>query len=614
MASDYDLPYEFVKTDTVEDYYKAREKGDADIVLDFSESNDSAEIFGYRLTSNYAESNYSMLTANNFTGTAKSTAIINGSTAFSEIAKNYNPRIKITYYDTFNDCIDAVESGDVDCTFLYSVTAQMYILEDNDNRIKARQMNDVTFQFRIAVNSSTNMLLYGMLNKATHNLTDSYVEEVFNSYLLKAKQSYTLWDLIVANPIVSVATLLIILIILLAFIVNLKKNAVRLKESDAAKTKFLSQMSHDIRTPLNGIIGMTQIAQKNVNDPVCTADALSKIRRSSDHLLTLINDILDLNRIESGHVVIAHEPTDIRIAVNQCIEVLKSSVINRDLKVIIEVSEIEYPYVLMDALHVRQILINLISNAVKFTPDGGTITFSMEAHPDEECKTLICSFVVADTGIGMSEEFKEHIFEAFVQADNFNERVQHNGSGLGMAIVKQYVDMLHGTIEIDSILYKGTKLTVTLPFEIDESAALTDKASAYKETIKKDFTGVCILLAEDNEINVEIDKSILEEHSIKVEVAEDGQVALDKFKNSACDEFQCILMDIMMPNMNGYEATEAIRKLDRPDAKNIPIIAMTANAFAEDKKKAMDCGMNAHIAKPVDPNVLIETIAGFINK
>jgi len=614
IASDYGLPYKFAKTDTVAAYYKARQKVDADIVLDFAESSDDAEVLGYRLTSNYAESNYSLVTSDNFTGTAKTAAIINGSTAFDDIAMNYNPRIKITYYDTFDDCIDAVKSGDADCTFMYAVTAQMYILEDNNDRIKARQMNDVTFQFRLAVNSDTNMLLYGMLNKATHNLTSSYVEGVFNSYLLKAKQSYSLWDLIVSNPFVSLAVLLIILAVLLAFIVSLKRNAVKLKESDAAKTKFLSQMSHDIRTPLNGIIGMTQVAQKNVNDPVRTTDALEKISRSSDHLLTLINDILDLNRIESGKVIMAHEPTDIRIAVDQCIEVLKSSVINRDLKVVTEVSEIKYPYVFTDALHVRQILINLISNAVKFTPDGGTITFRMDAHPDDEGKTLMSRFEVADTGIGMSREFKEHIFEAFVQADDFNNRVLNKGSGLGMAIVRQYVDMLHGNIEIDSEPGRGTRLIVTLPFEIDGSASLTDAAAVDNENMKRDFTGVHILLAEDNDINVEVARAILEGSGITVEVAEDGTAALEKFKNSAPDEYQCILMDIMMPNMNGYEATEAIRKLDRADAEKIPIIAMTANAFAEDIKKAMDCGMDAHVAKPVDADMLIKTLAEFINR
>jgi CheY-like chemotaxis protein len=238
----------------------------------------------------------------------------------------------------------------------------------------------------------------------------------------------------------------------------------------------------------------------------------------------------------------------------------------------------------------------------------------MDSHPDIEATTLVSRFEVADTGIGMSEEFKDHIFEAFVQADDFNNRVLYKGSGLGMAIVKQYVDMLNGTIEIDSKLDKGTRITVTLPFEIDGSAPLTNADAAAKEFVKKDFTGTRILLAEDNDINVEIAKAIIEGIGIEVEVAEDGQVALDKFKNSAPGEYQCILMDIMMPNMNGYEATKAIRKLDRPDAQKVPVIAMTANAFADDIKNAMNAGMNAHIAKPIDADLLLETITKFIKK
>ena len=382
--------------------------------------------------------------------------------------------------------------------------------------------------------------------------------------------------------------------------------------ANKAKSDFLSRMSHDIRTPLNGIIGMTQIARENIGEPDKADDALDKISRSSDHLLTLINDILDLSRIESGKMAMAHEPVDIWVAINQCMDVLKSSAINRDLKIVTEIPQIEYPYVLTDALHLRQILINIISNAVKFTPDGGMITFKTEASTDEENKLLFCRFEIADTGKGMSEDFTKRIFEPFVQADEFGGRTEFQGSGLGMAIVKQYVDMMGGTITIRSKLGEGSTFVVDLPFDIDQKAGSVSE-NEREEIRGMDFTGVSVLLVEDNSINMEIARFMLESKGMKVDMAGDGRIALEKFQTSTPGDYDCILMDIMMPNMNGYEATMAIRALDRADAKTIPIFAMTANAFAEDVKAAMDCGMNGHIAKPIDMNMLLKTLSEFIH-
>jgi len=633
IAGNYDIPYKFIKTNSIDDYYKMRDNGEADIVLDFAGSTDEAEVLGYRLTSEFANSSYSMVTAGDFRGTAATAAIIRESDTFTDIAKNYSARIKIKYYDTFDECIQAVKKGEADCTFMYSVTAQMFMLEDNDNAIKYRQMNDTKFYFRMAVTSSADMLLYGMLNKATHNLDTTYVDQVFNSYLMDAKRSYTLWDYLVDKPALSVGIVILVLLILIMFIIVQRKNGAKLKASNdalnqsrndlenalaaandanAAKTIFLSQMSHDIRTPLNGIIGMTQIARENIGEPDKADDALDKISRSSDHLLTLINDILDLSRIESGKMAMAHEPVDIRVAINQCMDVLKSSAINRDLKIVTEIPQIEYPYVLTDALHLRQILINIISNAVKFTPDGGMITFKTEASTDEENKLLFCRFEIADTGKGMSEDFTKRIFEPFVQADEFGGRTEFQGSGLGMAIVKQYVDMMGGTITIRSKLGEGSTFVVDLPFDIDQKAGSVSE-NEREEIRGMDFTGVSVLLVEDNSINMEIARFMLESKGMKVDMAGDGRIALEKFQTSTPGDYDCILMDIMMPNMNGYEATMAIRALDRADAKTIPIFAMTANAFAEDVKAAMDCGMNGHIAKPIDMNMLLKTLSEFIH-
>jgi len=633
VAGDCGMPYEFIDVGDTEEYYKLRDGGKADIVLDFAESTDEAEVLGYRLTSPYAETNCSVITLNAFTGTPQTAAVVNGAHAFSDIAAENNSRVKITEYPDFEDCVRAVESGAVDCTYTYSITAQVYVIEDQMNRIKAAQLNDRLFQFRLAVNADADMALYGILNRAAHGQSASETNELMNAYLLDAKRDYTLWNYFTDHPAVLIAVVSVVMLMLIGFILFQKRNAEKLRASNdaleasrgalenalaeansanAAKTRFLSQMSHDIRTPLNGIIGMTDIAAKNVNDAGRVADALVKIRHSSDHLLTLINDILDLNRIESGKMTIAHAPTDIRTTINQCVEVLKSSVINRDLKITVDTERIEYPYVLTDALHVRQILINVISNAVKFTPDGGSITFRAEGRRDDADNTLRCRFEVTDTGIGMSEEFQKHIYEIFVQEDAYGARTQFNGSGLGMAIVKQFVDMLGGRIEIKSVLREGTTIVVELPFEMDKNAAEKPEEELAGER-SYDFSGVRVLLVEDNEINMEIARNMLESSGIRVDTAEDGRKAVEAFSASADGEYRCILMDVMMPNMDGYEATRAIRAMERQDAKTIPIIAMTANAFAEDVQTALDNGMNAHIAKPINVHIVMETLAKFLN-
>ena len=636
IAAEYGLPYEFIRADDIDGYNRLREQAEADIVLDFSHSTDEAEILGYRLTSPYTNSSCSVITARDFTGTPQTAALISGSSTFNNIAKKYNPRVRIINFNTFGACADAVKAGAADCAYVYSSTAQIFALQDNRDRIKTKQLSGQTIEFRLAINAKTDMLLYGLLNKATRNFSSAETENILNSYLLSARQNYTFLDYLANNPLMMMSASLLLLLVLASFILVQKKNAQKLTASNnalneshaalekaltaanaasAAKTKFLSQMSHDIRTPLNGIIGMTKIAGDNLQDPARAADALAKISRSSDHLLTLINDILDLSRIESGKMTMSSEPTDLRVMIGQCVDILNSSVSSRDLEVVAEIAPIENPFVLTDALHVRQVLINIISNAVKFTPDGGTITFRADCRPDPEGRRLLARFEVSDTGIGMSRDFQKHIYEAFTQADAYSARTQFRGSGLGMSIVRQFVDMLGGHIDIRSKLGNGTSVVVELPFEIDRDInAKETENPADSGAVQTSFAGVRILLAEDNEINMEIARVMLESLDITVDQADDGLLAVDKFKSSAIGAYQCILMDVMMPNMNGYEATRTIRALDRPDAATVPIIAMTANAFSEDVKAALDSGMNAHIAKPVDPEVLTKTLTAFLTQ
>ena len=379
------------------------------------------------------------------------------------------------------------------------------------------------------------------------------------------------------------------------------------EEASRAKTEFLSNMSHDIRTPINGIMGMTTIALKQEN-PDKTNDCLEKIETASNHLLSLINDVLDMSRIERGKTEIAHKPINLRGLLSGCGVIIKGQLNDRSLNYEEHFDGLSHPNVLGDELHLRQVFINILGNAVKFTPDGGTISVAVSETPEVN-GIVRFSFRFEDTGIGMKPEFLEKIFTPFAQEDN-SSRTNYKGTGLGMAITKQFVELMGGEIRVTSTLDKGSCFTVEIPLEIDHTAA----AARANDTTVTDISGMRILLVEDNELNMEIASELLKDEGAEVTAAEDGQIAVDTFRNSEPYHFDAVLMDIMMPNLNGYDATKAIRALDRDDAGTIPIIAMSANAFEEDVKKSLESGMNAHLAKPINVTELIKTLGTFVKK
>ncbi|MEE1028266.1 MAG: ATP-binding protein [Agathobacter sp.] len=382
------------------------------------------------------------------------------------------------------------------------------------------------------------------------------------------------------------------------------------ESASKAKSTFLSNMSHDIRTPMNAIIGFTNIGLKQNPTPELK-NCLEKISNSSEHLLTLINDVLDISRIESGKIKYTPLPIDIREVTDTVLNIMHGFLSNRNINFRTRRTRIETPYVLADAVRIREVLVNILGNAVKFTDDGGRIIFEMNYHPWEDDKHIVVCYRISDTGVGMSEEFVEHIFDEFSQEEN-SARTQYKGTGLGMAITKRYVDLMGGTISVESKKNEGSTFTIEIPFE------LTDESEVRKQGIpasKADLTGVKILMAEDNELNAEIAMVQLEEAGIQVTRASDGKEVVKIFAENPPGTFDIILMDVMMPEMNGYEATKAIRSMNnRHDDSNIPIIAMTANAFAEDVQASLDAGMNGHIAKPINIDELIKAIARNVNR
>ena len=403
-------------------------------------------------------------------------------------------------------------------------------------------------------------------------------------------------------------------ITILLIFVNNQQRLLQKKTQDAeaavrAKSEFLSHMSHDIRTPINGMMGMLDIAQAHLNNPEKMDLCLSKMRGAADQLLSLINDVLDMSKIETGSIQLVEEPFDMirllngTLAVQEIIASEKSLTIEQDIE-----GAIEHPCVCGSPNYVRSILVNIISNAIKYTNPGGDIFVSArELSCDGEYVKF--EFIVSDTGIGMSEEFAEHIFEPFTQ-EHAENRSSYQGTGLGMSIVKNLINKMKGTITLETKQGEGSTFTITLPVKLD-TVCFEETETEEEET---SIEGMKILLVEDNDLNLEVAQYILEDAGAEIIVARNGLESVELFEQSESDSFDVILMDVMMPVMDGLTATKRIRRLKRKDARTVPVIAMTANVFNEDIIAAKEAGMNEHIAKPLDFDKLIHTLAKYFLK
>ena len=385
----------------------------------------------------------------------------------------------------------------------------------------------------------------------------------------------------------------------------LEKSAQKARAANEAKTRFLFNMSHDIRTPMNAIIGFSELLEKHIDEKDKVLDYTEKIRSSSAFLLSLINYVLEMARIESGKAVLKEEPGDLCALMQTLSDVFEPSVQQKKLTCTYH-TDVEHPYIVSDRTKVREILLNVISNAIKYTPEGGHIAVSVKELPSEKPKTGRYTFTVQDDGIGMSEEYLPHIFEEFTREHTSTES-KVIGTGLGLPIVKALVEWMHGSIDVQSKLGAGTTVTITLGFPLaDEAQKSVEEQDAEGDAAQ--LKGCRILLAEDNDLNAEIVVTILEESGLTVERTADGELCIEALKAHPAGYYDAILMDIQMPNMDGYQAAKLIRNLSG-NYRTIPIIAMTANAFAEDERQALACGMNAHVAKPIDVHTLERVVA-----
>ena len=380
--------------------------------------------------------------------------------------------------------------------------------------------------------------------------------------------------------------------------------AKKAEAANEAKTEFLQRMSHDIRTPINGIRGLVNMADHYAEDMEKQTEFRTKVKEASNLLLELVNDVLDMSKLESGEIVLEEIPFNLSSISREVFVVIEQMAAEQNIRVVWEKKEITHRDFIGSPGYVKRVMMNILSNAVKYNKENGQIYISCVEIPSEQPEMTTMEFVCRDTGIGMAEEFQKHIFEPFAQ-EHTGSRAKFAGTGLGMAISKKLVEEMGGTITFESEKGVGTTFVIRVPFQIDPDA---DKREEPKDVSEKSIKGLHVLLAEDNELNMEIAEFVLQNEGAEVTKAWNGQETVERFRNSEAGEFDVILMDIMMPVLNGYEAARMIRSLDREDAKKIPIIAMTANAFTEDRIRAKEAGMDEHVAKPVDAELLIKVI------
>ncbi len=767
------LNYEFIPVKDRKEYYALRAQGAADVVLDFAGDFYLAEEEGYRITVPYFQTSFARLTLDGFNGTVERLAVMDRADALDSLIANRYSEDTLLKYPTTEDCVQAVLDGRADATILYSYTAEQYVQQDVRNRLAAVVFGATSMSYAVGDDVPGGRYLLSLLDKGADSFSDAQLDAIISREMdAMRNENVGLIAFLYRNPLYIV--LAIVFSFLLLFILallgvrtrnqkqlerkvdlataELKDKAQELNRAlqaadaaNRAKTAFLNNMSHDIRTPMNAIIGYTALTTTHLDNRERALDYLSKISQASNHLLSLINDVLDMSRIESGKVTITERPENLADILQGLRNIVQSDIHSKNMELFIDTVDVTDEEVFCDKLRLNQILLNLTSNAIKFTPAGGTVAIRITQKPSRSSKRGLYEFRVSDTGIGMSPEFAKTVFDPFTREQTSTvSGIQ--GTGLGMAITKNIVDMMGGTIEVESEQGKGTTFTVNLELRFSaahhemgpiaelkglrglvvdddlvccqsvskmlrqigmraewalsgeeaiartsEAVELADPFEVYIvdwsmpglsgiETVRQirkvvghdspiilmssydwtdietearqagvtgfiskplfasdlhntlerslgravqeppqkaplpkteSFVGKRILLAEDNELNREIAVELLKEAGFEVECAENGKQAYDMVCQAAPDYYSLILMDIQMPIMNGYDATRAIRALPDTSISDIPIVAMTANAFEEDRELALESGMNGHLPKPIDLGKMMELLENF---
>ena len=534
--------------------------------------------------------------------------------ARSVIETTYDLQCEYVEYNTNTEILQAVENGEADYAICHSAVSEKLI---EKNRLDLRQGLAIAKSFPAMAVSASRPELRTALNEALQSMSrdetigrlqqkwiDDFTRNRSLRYVLKTNQ--VLYDMFILALIVVVSALVIYYVLdrrQARYIRSLLDVQRQLKESNEAalranraKTVFLSHMSHDFRTPVNGILGMAERIRRKKDEPETVDDCLDKIKGAAGHLLELMDDVLDMSRLEVGEVRLTRSPFDLNEELRRVRSIAEESANVKGIALEFRMDGAVHTRLLGSPMHLRRILLNLVSNAVKYNRPGGRVDVSVREVGGDDRRVAL-RFVVRDTGVGMSEEFvQKSLFHPFTQ-EHDNARTEYQGTGLGMAIVSDLVKFMGGAIGVESRLGEGTTFTVQLEFDLNPA----EPPSPEDAQPLTDISGMRVLVAEDNDLNLEIARCMLQDAGVKTAEARNGREAVEKFAASEEGAFDAILMDVMMPVMDGMQAARAIRALPRQDAADVPIIAMTANAFAEDQSRARDCGMTKYLTKPVDP-------------
>ena len=592
------IEFQLTGFDSQEEELQALKDNRIDMIFHMNQNPYEAEQNDIILSNTVFEVNVAVLTGvEKFDENGENTVAVSRGNLLGKwyISFNY-PSWKIREYDTSAEVEKAVRSGEADC-FVVKAGQSLKILADSKMR-SVFLTKSSTSCFAVTRENTT---LMNILNKTIQTLPDSRLSSQFYVYENEPGK-VTLTEYIKDNLLVVsigfIGAVLVIVWIIVYLLIKARKAQIQAEKANAAKSDFLFNMSHDIRTPMNALLGYNELMKRELTDPKLL-DYQEKMEQSGNLLLSIINNVLDMARIESGKVELDEDYVKIRDIYQGIYKIFQVEAEKKGIHLEMEY-DVQHEHVICDETKNREIFLNLISNAVKYTASGGRVTIRItELDCDRDDYVRIRTQVI-DTGIGMSEEFLPSLFDAFARERNTTVG-KVAGTGLGMPIIKKYIDMMGGTIEAESKLGEGSKFTVTLEYRIADKSYYeqdTEKSSDMDETDR--INGKHVLLAEDNDLNAEIAEFILEDMGLMVDRVEDGVQCVARIEQKPAGTYDLILMDIQMPNMDGYKATQAIRRLADKEKSGIPIIAMTANAFEEDRKKALEKGMNGHIAKPVD--------------
>ena len=625
-----ELEFQLVGYDSKEAELDALKSGEIDMIFHFDQSPNLAEEYHFACTNTTWTSNLMAVTNKQHfnENNVNRIAVPQNKLSLKKYLAFYYPQWEIVDCDTQEDAAKLVKDGQADCFVTWISSENKYSKKYSFYSVPL--VNPVRSCF--AVNSGNRSLL-SILNKTIKAMPVNMLAGALAMYKSSARK-VTLSDFIKDNffmalLVSSIAVAVVLLTILMLLQKARKAEAAARKaandtqelnaklqvavenaeSANHAKSTFLFNMSHDIRTPMNAIIGYADLASRHLDDPAKLKNYMENIQVCGQNLLMLLNNVLDLARIENDKTEMEYSVSDIEKDFRNCVAMFRNQADSKGQTLMVT-TQLQYPYIYADIPHLTEICTNLVSNAVKYTGAGGTIRCNVTQKPGEKegwCDTVI---TVADNGIGMSQEFQKHIFEPF-ERERTSTVSKVEGSGIGMGIVKKLVGLMGGTVEVESRIGVGSTFTVTIPCRI----ASEDETQAKRETNPSDQKCLCgtrILLTEDNDLNAEIATELLQEEGCTVDRAKDGVECVDMLEKAANGTYQLILMDIQMPVMNGYDAARKIRGLDDPQKANIPIIAMTANAFTEDRQVALDAGMNDHIAKPINMNVLVPTLRKYL--